>query len=220
MVTMMILIVMMMVMNCPSRTDLTSSVCCRNVYYTPWKVAMGVRNLAAMHPVNLDRLACAIPYLIEGLDFDAQSRKHCSLALYEICVGHAELELQLSLHRGLRGSLVQQVIAPLVAAKQRLSWARLLCTRSHRSSSAGQDYSAAVADLALPTQPHDLLPYDLVEMVSGYVLACVVSERAVELVLEYRRGECLEYRHVGLDAFGDSAVFHSCQATAICTARS
>jgi hypothetical protein len=130
------------------------------------------------------------------------------------------LELQLSLHRGLRGSLVQQVIAPLVAAKQRLSWARLLCTRSHRSSSAGQDYSAAVADLALPTQPHDLLPYDLVEMVSGYVLACVVSERAVELVLEYRRGECLEYRHVGLDAFGDSAVFHSCQATAICTARS
>jgi hypothetical protein len=28
-----------------------------NVYYTPWKVAMGVRNLAAMHSLNLQRLA-------------------------------------------------------------------------------------------------------------------------------------------------------------------
>lgn len=28
-----------------------------NVYYTPWKVAMGVRNLAAIHSLNLQRLA-------------------------------------------------------------------------------------------------------------------------------------------------------------------
>ena len=28
-----------------------------NVYYTPWKVAMGVRNLAAINSLNLQRLA-------------------------------------------------------------------------------------------------------------------------------------------------------------------
>ena len=68
-----------------------------NVYYTPWKVAMGVRNLAAMHQLNLQRLADAgaIDPLVDGLSFDERSADHCSRALYELCVGDSKLEREI-----------------------------------------------------------------------------------------------------------------------------
>ena len=67
-----------------------------NVYYTPWKVAMGVSNLAALCSENRCALIQhgVVRHLVVGLDFDERSQHHCTSALYEICVGYPKMEAE------------------------------------------------------------------------------------------------------------------------------
>ncbi len=175
-----------------------------NVYYTPWKVAMGVRNLAAINRLNLQRLAgtcfpshrllsvlCAplrisavypsgarvffadagaVEHLVEGLSFDERSAHHCSLALYELCVGDARHESELwppppRDQRPLTVQLrVQRTLTPLVVAQQRVAWARLHLPTTY-TPSAVQDR------LRAPLGASELLSADIVESVGRWVSA-------------------------------------------------
>ena len=143
-----------------------------NVYYTPWKVAMGIRNLAVMHPLNLKGLSGAIRPLIDGLSFDELSRHHCSLALYEICVGNPNSERHLAqdFSPGVQGRTVRRVISPLIAATQNLAWASTL-----RADGITDDGNSTY-----------LLSQDLVGMVAERVTSLRVADRVVDIELRRR----------------------------------
>ena len=86
-------------------------------------------DMSAARSVYAD--AGAVEHLVEGLSFDERSAHHCSLALYELCVGDAKHERELwppppSAQRPLTVQLrVQRTLTPLVAAQQGLAWSRL-----------------------------------------------------------------------------------------------
>lgn len=107
--------------------------------------------------------AGAVEHLVEGLSFDERSAHHCSLALYELCVGDAILENELwpPSQRPLTVQLrVQRTLTPLVAAQQRLAWAHL---HLPVAPLAAQDGRRA------PLGASELLSADIVEIVARWV---------------------------------------------------
>ena len=144
-----------------------------NVYYTPWKVAMGVQNLAAMHALNLQRLAAArvIEPLVDGLSFDERSAEHCSRALYELCAGNATLEHEL-LPRPQRALTTQlrvlRTLTPLVVAMQRVAWAR-----AHHDGPRRGVPPPAIADAGGSSPQAVVAVGKAVECLSGDVLEMV-----------------------------------------------
>ena len=138
--------------------------------------------------------------MIDGLSFDELSRHHCSLALYEICVGHPDFEHHLLMHSEVDRAHPQRfnpakVIAPLIASTQRVAWA---CSILNVSSTVGHASATHI------------LSYDVVELVAERVTANHVANSVVQRQLtarlkKYGRrdGECGLRQH--RDRAGDDS---------------